>query len=162
MLQRFISLVLMILFFTFQSASSAMAIEIDEATRTVKLNDHGETITLSQKQVKEGKRLFNYACAQCHAGGITKNDVNLSLSPTDLGGANPPRDNIVGLVDYLHNPTTYDGSRSIAELHPSTSSADIFASMRNLTEEDLVAIAGHIMTQPKILGDQWGGGKTIR
>jgi photosystem II cytochrome c550 len=119
----------MILFFTFQSASSAMAIEFDEATRTVKLNDQGvndqgETITLSQKQVKEGS--------------------------------------IFGLVDYLHNPTTYDGAKSIAELHPSTSSADIFASMRNLTEEDLVAIAGHIMTQPRILGNQRGGGKTIR
>jgi len=162
MLKRFILLAVATLFFAFQAVRGATAIELDEATRTVKLNDQGETVTLSQKQAKEGKRLFNYACAQCHAGGVTKTDFNLSLSPTDLGGANPPRDNITNLVDYLHNPKTYDGVKSIAELHPSTSSADIFASMRNLTEEDLVVIAGHILTQPKIVGDQWGGGKAIR
>ena len=48
----------------------------------------------------------------------------------------------------------------ISELHPSTRSADIFTEMRNLTDEDLVAIAGHILLQPKILGSQWGGGNS--
>jgi photosystem II cytochrome c550 len=34
--------------------------------------------------------------------------------------------------------------------------------MKNLSESDLTAIAGHILMQPKIMGDQWGGGKTVR
>ncbi|MDX2243451.1 MAG: cytochrome c-550, partial [Leptolyngbyaceae cyanobacterium bins.302] len=38
-----------------------MATELDAATRTVPLNGDGDTVTLSLKQVKEGKRLFQYA-----------------------------------------------------------------------------------------------------
>lgn len=138
---------------------SAAAVELDEATRTVPLNDQGETVVLSLKQIKEGKRLFNYACAQCHAGGVTKTNQNVGLDPEALALASPPRNNVEGLVDYMHNPTTYDGEEEIAELHPSTKSADIYAAMRNLTENDLEAIAGHILLQPKIVGDKWGGGK---
>ena len=37
--------------------------------------------------------------------------------------------------------------------------SDTFASMRNLTDEDLKVIAGHILMQPKVVGDRWGGGK---
>ncbi|MFM6311570.1 MAG: cytochrome c-550, partial [Dolichospermum sp.] len=51
---------------------SATALELNEDTRTVPLNAQGDTVVLSLKQVTEGKRLFNYACAQCHAGGVTK------------------------------------------------------------------------------------------
>ena len=65
-------------------------------------------------------------------------------------------------MDYLHNPTTYDGFVEISELHPSTKSADIFPEMRNLSEDDLVDVAGHILMQPTILGEQWGGGKAPR
>jgi len=45
-------------------------------------------------------------------------------------------------------------------LHPSTKSADIYAAMRNLTDDDLTAIAGHIL-QPKIVGDKWEAAKSI-
>ena len=163
MLKRFLWLFVATVFFAFQTVvNSALAIELDANTRTVKLNEQGENITLNLKQVKEGKRLFNAVCAQCHAGGITKTDFNVSLSPEDLAGATPPRDNVDSLVDYLHHPTTYDGVMSIAEVHPSTDSADIFAEMRNLSEDDLVALSGHILMQPKVLGDQWGGGKAVR
>jgi photosystem II cytochrome c550 len=31
--------------------------------------------------------------------------------------------------------------------------------MRTLTQDDLVAIAGHILVQPKIVAEKWGGGK---
>jgi len=41
-------------------------------------------------------------------------------------------------------------------------SADIFAEMRNLSDDDLYSIAGHILLQPKIIGKQWGGGKGAR
>jgi photosystem II cytochrome c550 len=139
-----------------------MAVELNPDVRTIPLNGQGEQVTLSLKQVAEGKRLFNYACAQCHAGGVTKTDFNIGLSPDDLAGATPPRDNIAALVDYMHHPMTYDGETPISELHPSTESSDIYTVMRNLTEDDLYAIAGHILLQPKILGEQWGGGKAVR
>ncbi len=159
MFKRLIGVVVTILL-TFQLAvGAATALELDEAIRTVKLNDQGDQVVLSLKQVKEGKRLFQYACAQCHAGGVTKTNQNVGLEPEALALATPKRDNIEGLVDYMKNPTTYDGEEEISELHPSLKSADIFTEMRNLTEDDLVAIAGHILLQPKIVGDKWGGGK---
>lgn len=162
-MKRLILLVVAILLFAFQMAvGGATALELDAATRTVKANEAGDTVTLSLKQVAEGKRLFNSACSQCHAGGVTKTDFNVGLSPDDLAGATPPRDNVAALVDYMKNPTTYDGETEISELHPSTKSADIFTEMRNLTDDDLEIIAGHILLQPKVLGEQWGGGKSTR
>lgn len=160
MFKKLIGLAVVTILLTFGLViGSATAVELSEATRTVALNDKGDTTVLSLKQVQEGKRLFNYACAQCHAGGVTKTNQNVGLDPEALAGATPPRNNIEGLVDYMKNPTTYDGEEEIAEIHPSTKSADIYAAMRNLTEDDLVAIAGHILMQPKIVGDKWGGGK---
>jgi len=160
MFKRLISVVVATMLLTFQLiVGSAAALELDAATRTVPLNAQGDTIVLSLKQVKEGKRLFNYACAKCHAGGITKTNQNVGLEPETLALAVPNRNNIEGLVDYLKNPTTYDGEQEISELHPSIKSADIFKEMRNLTDEDLTAIAGHILLQPKIVGIKWGGGK---
>lgn len=160
MFKKLIGLVMATLLLTFGLVvGRASAVELSEAVRTVPLNSQGDTTVLSLKQVQEGKRLFNYACAQCHAGGVTKTNQNVGLDPEALALATPSRNNIEGLVDYLHNPTTYDGEEEIAELHPSTKSADIYAAMRNLSEEDLVAIAGHVLLQPKIVGDKWGGGK---
>jgi photosystem II cytochrome c550 len=160
MLKKYIWLAVATVFFSFQMwVGNAAAAELDAATRTIPLNDQGETVTLSLKQVTQGKRLFNYACAQCHAGGVTKTDPNIGLDPEALSLATPPRNTIEALVDYMKNPTTYDGESSIAELHPSTQSADIFPKMRNLTEDELQAIAGHILLQPKVVGSQWGGGK---
>ncbi|MGH1397403.1 MAG: photosystem II cytochrome c-550 [Trichormus sp.] len=160
MFRRLIGVVVVTVLLTFQLVvGSATAVELDEATRTVKLNAQGDTVTLSLKQVKEGKSLFQYACAQCHVGGVTKTNQNVGLEPEALALATPKRDNVEGLVDYMKNPTTYDGEEEISELHPSIKSADIFTEMRNLTDDDLEAIAGHILLQPKILGDKWGGGK---
>jgi photosystem II cytochrome c550 len=31
--------------------------------------------------------------------------------------------------------------------------------MRSLSEDDLETIAGHILMQPKIASEKWGGGK---
>jgi photosystem II cytochrome c550 len=160
MFRRLIGVVVATILLTFQMlVGSATAVELNAATRTVPLNDKGDTVVLSLKQVKEGKRLFNFACAQCHAGGVTKTNQNVGLEPEALAGATPKRDNIEGLVDYLKNPTTYDGEVEISEIHPSIKSADIFPQMRNLTDEDLTAIAGHILVQPKVVGTRWGGGK---
>jgi len=149
-----------ILFFCIFNISvlNASAIDLDEATRTVAV-DSGKTAVLTPEQVKRGKRLFNTTCGACHLGGITKTNPNVGLDPEALGLATPRRDNIAALVDYMKNPTTYDGLESIAEVHPSIKSADIYPRMRSLTDEDLYSIAGHILLQPKIVTEKWGGGK---
>jgi len=139
--------------------TSAYAIDLDEATRTVTLDGSGKTTVLTSEQVKRGKRLFNATCGACHVGGITKTNPNVGLDPEALSLATPRRDNIASLVDYLKNPVSYDGLESIAEVHPSIKSADIYPRMRSLTDEDLYSIAGHIMLQPKIVTEKWGGGK---
>jgi photosystem II cytochrome c550 len=158
-MKRFILLAVATVFFAFQIAiGSVEAVELSTDIRTVPLNETDTTV-LSLEQVQKGKRLFNDTCAQCHGGGRTKTDPNVGLGTDALAGATPPRDNIAALVDYMKNPTTYDGETEISELHPSTKSADIYPEMRNLTDDELEAIAGHILLQPKILGRMWGGGK---
>ncbi len=162
MLKRYMLLAVATVFFAFQVlTSTATAAELDDATRTVPLNDGG-TITLSTQQAKEGQKLFNFACANCHIGGDTKTNPSINLSEDSLAGATPRRNTVEGLVDYMNNPTTYDGFDTIAEVHPSTQSTDLFPLMRNLSDDDLVDIAGHILIQPSVIGDQWGGGKAKR
>ena len=139
--------------------TTASAIDLDEATRTITIDSSGNTTVLTPEQVKRGKRLFNATCGACHLGGITKTNPNVGLDPEALSFATPRRDNLNALVDYIKNPTTYDGLDSIAEVHPSIQSADIYPRMRSLTDEDLYSIAGHIMLSPKILSEKWGGGK---
>jgi photosystem II cytochrome c550 len=138
---------------------NASAIDLDEATRTVVVDGSGKTTVLTPEQVKRGKRLFNTTCGACHVGGISKTNPNIGLDSEALSLATPRRDNIDALVDFMKNPTSYDGLESIAETHPSIKSADIYPRMRSLTDEDLTAIAGHILLQPKILAEKWGGGK---
>jgi photosystem II cytochrome c550 len=139
--------------------SNVSAIELDESTRTVSLDNEGNSTILNIEQIKRGKRLFNSSCGSCHTGGITKTNPNVGLDSNSLSLATPNRNNILALVDYMKNPTSYDSLESIAEIHPSIISADIFPKMRSLSEEDLFAIAGHILVQPQIISEKWGGGK---
>ena len=154
---QIISFVLVSVFGLF--VTTASAIDLDEATRTVVVDSAGKTVVLTPEQVKRGKRLFNATCGACHVGGITKTNPNVGLDPEALSLATPRRDNVAALVDYLKNPTTYDGLESIAEVHPSIKSADIYPRMRSVTDEDLTAMAGHILLQPKVVTEKWGGGK---
>ena len=139
--------------------TTASAIDLDEATRTIVKDSTGKTVVLSPEQVKRGKRLFNATCGACHVGGITKTNPNVGLDPEALSLATPRRDNVDALIDFMKNPTTYDGLESIAEVHPSIKSADIYPRMRSVTDDDLYAMAGHILLQPKIVTEKWGGGK---
>jgi len=160
MLKKYSIVVILIFFSVFNILiTSASAIDLDEATRTVTADGNGRTVVLSPEQVKRGKRLFNATCGACHVGGITKTNPNVGLDPEALSLATPRRDNIAALVDFMKNPTTYDGLDSIAEVHPSIKSADIYPRMRSLTDEDLYSIAGHVMLQPRIVTEKWGGGK---
>ena len=161
MIKKYSQLFSLVFFFIFSAfVTTASAIDLDEATRTVVSDSSGNTIVLTPEQVKRGKRLFNATCGACHVGGITKTNPNVGLDPEALSLSTPRRDNIDSLVDFLKNPTSYDGFESIAEVHPSIQSADIYPRMRSLTDEDLVAISGHILLQPKVLSEKWGGGKT--
>ena len=140
----------------------ASAVEISRSTRTVPLNESGEQITVSVEQFTNGQRKFNSNCAQCHLDGGTKTNPDVDLGPERLALATPSRNIIESIIDYLENPTTYDGLTSIDELHPSLARLDLFPKMRELTEDDLVEIASYILIQPKIVGDQWAGGKPNR
>jgi photosystem II cytochrome c550 len=139
--------------------TSVNALELDEDTRTVTLDTKGNTVIITAEQAKRGKRLFNNACGTCHVGGVTKTNPNVGLDVESLSLATPPKDNVTNLVAYFKDPVSYDGTDSISELHPSIKSADIFPKMRSLTDEDLFAIAGHILIQPKVVNEKWGGGK---
>ena len=161
MLKRSILFVAIAATFIFQIfVKGAMAIELDTNTRTVTLNEAGDTIVLTEDQVAIGKKLFNDTCAVCHLTGGTKTNPNVNLGADALALAFPPRDNLEALVEYMKDPMSYDGAYNIAEVHPAISSADIFPKMRNLTEDDLVAMAGHILIQPKVNPDRWATGKT--
>nr|YP_009398164.1 photosystem II cytochrome c550 [Thaumatella adunca]ARW67350.1 photosystem II cytochrome c550 [Thaumatella adunca] len=161
MIKKNIHLLLFVMLFLWSNvvALPTYSIELDEATRTVTFDSSSKTITLTPEQVKRGKRLFNNSCAQCHNGGITKTNPNIGLELESLSLATPARDNIINLIDYMKDPTGYDGQNSIAELHPSIKSAEIFPKMRNLTDEDLLSMAGYILLQPKVAQEKWGGGK---
>lgn len=139
----------------------AMASDLSEDIRTVPADEDGNTIVLTNEQVTKGEELFVEKCSSCHAGGTTETNPDVGLSLETLALAQPPRDNLAGLVDYMHNPTTYDGEIEISEMHPSTKSADIFPEMRDVTEDDLHALAGYLLVAPK-LDENWGGGSSHR
>lgn len=157
-----ISSVLAVLIMAFAWTNAAAAAEINDAIRTIPLNASGEQKTLTVEQVLAGQRKFNSSCAQCHLDGGTKTNPSVDLGPQTLALATPPRNNLESLMDYLKGPTTYDGLESISELHPSTLRTDLFPKMRDLTEEDLTAIASYILIQPKIDRAHWAGGKPKR
>jgi photosystem II cytochrome c550 len=140
------------------STPSVLAADASAELRTLPLNAEKQ-ITFSTKEISSGKKLFASACANCHVGGATFTNPNVGLDPETLALATPRRDTVEGLVDYMKNPTTYDGVDEIYELHPSLRSTDIFPTMRGLTDKDLKVIAGYMLYQPKVRGIGWGGGK---
>ena len=140
-------------------AGPAAAAQWSAEQLTVPSSPDGTLVTFSEKEVKAGRKQFNTSCGTCHAGGITKTNQNVGLDPETLALATPPRDSVDALVDYLKDPTSYDGEYSIADVHPSLRSSDVFPQMRNLDENDLRLMAAYILVAPKVQGLQWGGGK---
>ncbi len=135
------------------------AAQWDAETLTVSGTPDGGLVTFSESEIKSGRKLFNDSCGTCHAGGVTKTNYNVGLDPETLALATPPRNSVDSLVDYIKDPTSYDGEYSIADVHPSMRSSDVFVKMRDLTDDDLRLIAGYILVAPKVSGTQWGGGK---
>jgi len=140
-------------------SSPALAAQWDAETLTVPADASGAEVTFTEQEIKTGRKVFNTSCGTCHAGGITKTNHNVGLDPETLALATPARDSVEGLVDYLKDPTSYDGEYSIADLHPSMRSRDLYPAMRDLTDEDLRLMSGYILVAPKVLGKEWGGGK---
>ena len=140
-------------------AGTAQAAQWTAEQLTVPASPDGTTVTFSELEIKAGRKLFNSSCGECHAGGITKTNQNVGLDPETLALATPARDNVEALVDYMKDPTSYDGEYSIADVHPSIRSSDVFVKMRDLDDEDLRLMAGYILVAPKVQGLQWGGGK---
>merc|ERR1712023_489330 len=103
----------------------------------IELDEATRTVTINSS----GKTAV-YSPEQVKRG---KRLFNASCSTCHTGGVTKTNPNV--------------GLESIAEIHPSIKSADIFPKMRSLTEDDLEAIAGHILMQPKIVSEKWGGGK---
>lgn len=86
----------------------------------------------------------------------TKTNNNVSLGLSDLSKAEPPRDNLLALVDYLKNPTSYDGEDDYSELHPNVSRPDLYPELKNFTEDDVFDVSAYVLIAPK-LDTRWGG-----
>ena len=139
--------------------SPAQAAQWDAETLTVPADPSGTEVTFSDREIDAGRKVFNTSCGTCHAGGITKTNHNVGLDPETLALATPARDNVEALVDYMKDPTSYDGEYSIADVHPSMRDAELYPAMRDLDDEDLRLMAGYILVSPKVQGTAWGGGK---
>lgn len=98
---------------------SAPAYAIDDYVRrflkvtepiALELDGQGRTQEFTPEDLAEGKELFKAHCINCHVGGTTLQDPRVSLSLETLAGATPPRDTVDGIVSFLREPLTYDGS----------------------------------------------------
>ncbi|GAB4218593.1 MAG: photosystem II cytochrome c-550 [Synechococcales cyanobacterium] len=118
-----------------------------------------QSITFTPDELTRGKKLFNTACAQCHVGGASYTNPDVGLKLEELELATPRRDNVLAIVDYVKNPTTYDGSESLVEYHPNTQLKGEYPKLRNLSDEDLKVIAGFILYEANNLPG-WGGTKS--
>jgi photosystem II cytochrome c550 len=76
----------------------------------LEVDEQGHTRLFSPEDLSAGKQLFESSCLNCHVGGTTLPDPTVPLSLTALKGASPRRDTINGLVAFLRQPMTYDGS----------------------------------------------------
>lgn len=136
-----------------------LSLNLAPSLRTVKLNENGETAVVTISELQKGKKLFINTCSGCHTGGITKTNPNVGLAISTLENATPPRDNIFNLINYVKNPTSYDGQDSLLEVHPNLSLSWLYPSISKATDKDLYDIAGYILVEGQVLGEKWGGGK---
>ena len=116
-LHLFLLLVMIGLSFV-QTTSPALAASVDPYIRRyfgnetveIQLDNQGNRRQFTPEDFTEGKQLFDSSCINCHAGGFTFLDSEVSLSLEDLHAATPPRDTINSLISYMRYPLSYDGS----------------------------------------------------
>ncbi|BAZ32033.1 photosystem II cytochrome c550 PsbV-like protein [Cylindrospermum sp. NIES-4074] len=121
MLYRFLArFLVLVLVFVVSTTLPAQAANIDpyisrylHITEAIALDmdEQGNTRLFSPQELSAGKKLFESNCINCHVGGSTLPDPQVSLSLNRLQGANPRRDRINSLVAFMRQPTTYDGSQ---------------------------------------------------
>ena len=158
-LRKLIWALALALVFTWQLwPGAALAIDVAPAIRTITLNADGDSYTISNKQLEQGKRVFVDTCSQCHLGGRTKTNPNVTLSLGDLRGAEPPRQSRESQQLGQGVRISSEERRVGSELHPNTKRTDLYPEMRNLTTDDLKAVSGFILVQPN-LRSTWGLGK---
>ena len=92
--------------------------------KTASIKSKSSEFEADEKGIKEKTKAYN-AVIQYEQNLGQKGNRQIHL----LIGVNPEKF-VAALVDYLKNPTTYDGLESIAEIHPSIKSADIYPRMR--------------------------------
>lgn len=156
MLKKRVFIFLMGILLAWQSfVGEANALKLSEKVRTIPLNEEGDMITLSNQEVAKGAALFKDNCAQCHIQGKTKTNPNVTLSKQALANALPARDNLLGLMDYIKHPTSYDGEEDLSLLHMNTERPDLWPEIRNYTEDDIKALAGYILVQANA-DPKWG------
>merc|ERR1711988_80628 len=139
------------------SARSRVSAEVSDIV--IPVNDSGKTTTLDKEQLVRGKRLFNQACAQCHVGGSTRTNQNVTLALEELNNAIPARNTVESLINYMKQPTTYDGVTDVSDVHPSIKAADLWPKMRSMKDSDLFDIGACILYQTQNIPEKWGGGK---
>lgn len=109
----------LVVFFSVFMVSSPAHAAVDKYVRqylratepiSLDLDGQGQTKQFSPEDLSAGKELFETNCLNCHVGGATLPDPTVSLSVDTLAGATPPRNTINGLVAFLREPMTYDGS----------------------------------------------------
>lgn len=61
---------------------------------SLELDGQGRAQQFSPEELSDGKRLFEENCKNCHVGGATLPNPDISLALNVLQGAAPPRDNI--------------------------------------------------------------------
>src|ERR671933_257349 len=71
----------------------------------------GQTKQFSPEDLSAGKELFESNCINCHVGGATLPDPQVSLSLEKLQAASPRRDLLDNLVAFMRQPMTYDGTQ---------------------------------------------------
>lgn len=104
----------------------------------LEMDSQGNTRLFSPQELSAGKKLFESNCINCHVGGATLPDPEVSLSLEKLQKAKPPRDRINALVTFMRQPMTYDGSQETywcRELPPSL-----------LSQQQVESIAAFILT----------------
>ncbi|MBE9128834.1 MULTISPECIES: photosystem II cytochrome PsbV2 [unclassified Coleofasciculus] len=115
---RFLAVALIAVVIVFTVSSPAYA-DIDSYVKrylkaldpvALDMDGQGHTQEFSAEDLSEGKVLFENHCLNCHVGGSTLPNPTESLALDTLAGATPPRDNINGIVTFLRQPMTYDGS----------------------------------------------------
>eukprot|EP00933_Yihiella_yeosuensis_P020690 TRINITY_DN1652_c0_g1_i1.p1 TRINITY_DN1652_c0_g1~~TRINITY_DN1652_c0_g1_i1.p1 ORF type:complete len:222 (-),score=49.86 TRINITY_DN1652_c0_g1_i1:98-763(-) len=141
------------------TVSSALPAKADIEDVSISVDGKGKTTQLTKEGLVRGKRLFVAACASCHVGGGTRTNQNVGLGIEELNGANPPRNTLEGIVDYLNSPTTYDGLKDISDIHPSIRQADLWPKMRSMKQQDLSDISAYILYMTQTIPEKWGGGK---